>query len=96
MPLPIMPIAGAVLKYGPAAAAIVATVAYARAKPRALNQRTENMMDDVSEGVDVTRAPDGRQVNGAGRYRRVVRMPNGMGVELDASLIGRVRLRRVS
>lgn len=96
MPIPIAPIAGAVLKYGPAAAAVLATVAYARAKPRALNQQAEDLMDEVGEGVHVTRAPEGQQVNGAGRYRRVIRMPNGMGVELDASLIGRVRLRRVS
>jgi hypothetical protein len=91
-----MPIAGAVLKYGPAAAAILATVAYARARPRALDQRAEDLMDDVPEGVGFSRAPDAQQVNGAGRYRRVLRVPGGVGVELDASILGRVRLRRVS
>lgn len=95
MPIPIMPIAGAVLKYGPAAAAIVATVAYAKAKPRNLDQRTEDMMDTVEDGFDISRAPDGRQVNSTGRYRRVIRVPGGMGVEVDASLIGRLRVRRV-
>ncbi|MEM1077898.1 hypothetical protein [Dinoroseobacter sp. S76] len=95
MPIPVVPIASAVLKYGPLAAAALATVAYARAKPRAVNQTAEDLMDDVSDGMEFTRSPDGRQVNGAGRYRRSVRMPNGAGVELDMSLLGRVRLRRV-
>lgn len=95
MPIPVVPIATAVLKYGPIAAAALATVAYARARPGPVNQAAEDMMDDVSEGAAFRRSPDGQQVNGEGRYRRTVRMPNGMGVELDASVIGRVRLRRV-
>lgn len=95
MPIPVVPIASAVLKYGPLAAAAFATVAYARAKPAPVNQTAEDMMDDVSDGMAFSRSPEGRQVNGEGRYRRTVRMPNGMGIELDASAIGRIRLRRI-
>ncbi|ABV95013.1 hypothetical protein Dshi_3280 [Dinoroseobacter shibae DFL 12 = DSM 16493] len=95
MPIPVVPIASAVLKYGPLAAAALATVAYARARPAPVNQAAEDLMEDVDEGVAFSRAPEGQQVNGQGRYRRTVRMPNGIGFEVDASVLGRVRLRRV-
>lgn len=92
MPLPLAPIAGFALRYG---AVAVATYAVARYSSRApYDQRSEDAMDDVAEGVSVRR--DSEQVNGAGRVRRTVRLgPNGPGIEIDATALGRIRLRRV-
>lgn len=95
MAIPIVPLAGAVLKYGPLAAAGVAAVAYLRAQPGHADERAEDLLDEVDEGVSATRSHEGRQVNTRGRFRRVIRAGrHGPGVEIDASFLGRVRLRR--
>lgn len=95
MAIPIMPIAGVVLKYGPAAAAGVAALAYMRARPGHADERAEDLLDEVNEGMDATRSHEGRQVNTRGRFRRVIRAGrHGPGVEIDASFLGRVRVRR--
>jgi hypothetical protein len=51
-------------------------------------------MDDVGEGISVRREPE--QVNGATRFRRVVRVgQDGPGIEIDITALGRIRFRKV-
>ncbi|MEL6519200.1 MAG: hypothetical protein AAFR34_00915 [Pseudomonadota bacterium] len=92
MPLPLAPIAGVALRYG---AVAVATYALSRKMEQApRDQRSEDAMDDVPEGVGMRR--DGEQVNGAGRLKRTIRLgTTGPGVEIDATALGRIRFRRV-
>ncbi|MBN2907433.1 MAG: hypothetical protein JXJ18_12050 [Rhodobacteraceae bacterium] len=92
MPLPLGPIAGVALRYG-----AMAVVAYALTRSRDAvrrDQRTEDAMDELGEGVSFRR--DDEQMNGAARLRRTIRVgPTGPGVEIDASALGRLRVRRV-
>lgn len=92
MPLPIAPIAVLALRYGAVAAA---SYAIARRVERAhFDQRAEEAMDDVNEGIAVRR--DDNQYNCAVRYRRVVRFgATGPGVEIDVTALGRLKFRRV-
>ena len=92
MALPLAPIAGLALRCG---AVALATYAVARASaPAPRDQRAEDAMDDIAEGVAFRRETD--QVNGTGRLTRVVRIgPNGPGVEIDATALTRIRIRRV-
>lgn len=92
MALPLAPIAAVALRYGIVA---VATYTVTRRIQRAhYDQRSEDAMDDVNEGLSVRRESD--QINGAGRYRRTVRLgANGPGVEVDITTLGRVRFRKV-
>jgi hypothetical protein len=55
------------------------------------------MLDDLPDGVSghAHRAEAERAVHGAARLRRVLRGPRGVAIEIDASGLGRVRLRRV-
>lgn len=58
----------------------------------------ERALDDVEEGVsaDVTRGEDRTRVDGAGRFRRSVRLgAAGPGVEVDLSGLMRLKLRRL-
>ena len=92
MPLPLAPVAGLALRYG---AVALATYALARnATPVRRDQRHEDAMDEMPEGVGFRRDRD--QVNGGGRMRRVIRFgPTGPGVEIDATVLSRIRVRRV-
>jgi hypothetical protein len=55
----------------------------------------ERVLDDLPEGLAVNghRAEAERAVHAAGRFRRVLRI-RGTGLEIDASALGRVRMRR--
>lgn len=96
MPVPLRPIAIAVLRTGVVAAAVWAIrrgVAQGRT-----DQRAEEALEDLEDGFALhhpaDRALDGSsQTNGAARYRRTFRW-NGGGVEVDAAMLGRVRVRR--
>ncbi len=92
MPLPLAPIAGIAIRYG---AVAVATYAVTRRVQRGhYDQRAQDAMDDVNEGLSVRR--EGDQLNSTGRYRRIVRLgTNGPGVEIDVTALGRVRIRKV-
>lgn len=92
MPLPLAPIAGFALRYG---AVAVATYAISRRIERAhFDQRGEEAMDNVNEGLSVRRSKE--QYNGTARYRRIVRLGSiGPGVEIDVTALGRVRFRKV-
>lgn len=95
MALPIAPIAVMAAKYG---AMALAGYAFARQiQPGRTDQRFEDAFDEMEEGVHLHRpSDDPEQVNGAIRFRRVVRLSvNGPGIEIDASAMGRFRMRRV-
>ncbi len=69
-----------------------------RLHPGRTDQRAEDALDDLPEGLALhtpkDRAEDG-QKNAAFRLRRVIRW-RGETLELDASLLGRLRLRRLA
>ncbi len=95
MPLPIAPIAGFVLRNG-----VIALAAYAatrRYERGFRDQRAEDALDEIPEGLTLRRdASDRGQTNATARVRRILRAGrNGPGVEIDISALGRIRLRRV-
>ncbi|MDQ7079483.1 MAG: hypothetical protein Q9M41_02315 [Paracoccaceae bacterium] len=98
MPLPIAPLASIALRYGGVA---LASYAVARKiRQSATHQPTEDALDRVDDGLAAhrpcDRADGGAQVNASGRWRRIFRVGNnGPGIEIDATVIGRVRIRRV-
>ena len=94
MALPLAPIAAAAVKYG-----TIALAGYALARqiqPGRTSQPVEEEMDDLPEGFTAHRPRDREQVNTAARIRRTIRLgTKGPGVEVDATLLGRFRMRRV-
>ena len=92
MPLPLAPIASIALRYGVVA---VATYAVTRRIRRGFfDQRAEDAMDAVNEGLSIRRNTD--QLSGTGRFKRRVRLgANGPGVEIDVTALGRIRLRKI-
>ena len=100
MPLPLAPLLPIALRLG-----LVATTTYAAARwvqarshPGRTDQRAEDAMDDLGEGLSLHR-PDDRaaegvsQTNGAARVVRVVRIA-GRSFEVDAAFLARLRIRR--
>ncbi len=93
MPLPLAPIAGIVLRYG-----LVAAAGYAASRKIGKgfhDQRAEEALDDLDEGLSVHRRPG--ELKGTGRLRRVI-VPGGDGrrrYEIDISGIARIRVRCV-
>ena len=62
-----------------------------------VDQRVEDRLDDVSEGLSEHRDQEGRQVNAAYRWRRVVRFGKaGPGIEIDLSALGRLKFGRAT
>ncbi|NUB45182.1 hypothetical protein GEU84_012350 [Fertoebacter nigrum] len=101
MPLPLAPIAVFALRTGVAAAAVwaVRTAWAARQTPGRTDQRAEDALDAMDEGLALHRPADRRtddesQTNAAARFRRTIRWGK-RGVEVDAALLGRLRIRRV-
>lgn len=95
MPLPLAPIAGVALRYGALAlTAYAITQIRENRTPARRDQRTEDAMDDCGEGIHLRRDPE--QMNATARLRRTIRIgTHGPGVEIDATALGRLRLRRV-
>jgi len=94
MALPLAPIAGVALRYG--AVALAAYVVSRQVGRGRTDQRAEDAMDELPEGVTAHRPHDRDQLNGSARFRRIVRLGlHGPGVEIDASALGRIRFRRV-
>jgi hypothetical protein len=93
MALQFAPIAGLALRYG---AVALATYAATRViAPGRLAQPVEDEMDATPEGVSLRKTDD--QVNGAARWRRAFRMgKDGSGVRIDATLLGRLKMERLS
>jgi hypothetical protein len=95
MPLPLAPLAGLALRAGlVAAAAYAARRALAARQVGRTDQRAEDALDDTDEGVALHAPPDRDQTNLSARLRRTIRWGN-RGVEIDAALIGRFRVRKV-
>ena len=94
MALPLAPIAGVALRYGAVAlAAYVLTREVGRGR---VDQRAEDAMDELPEGVTAHRPHDRDQINGAARMRRTIRLGHaGPGIEVDFSGFGRLRFRRL-
>lgn len=75
----------------------VTKVVRAQLRPGRTDQRAEDALDDLPEGIALHAPRDraeAQQKNAALRLRRVIRW-RGTAVELDAGLIGRIRLRRL-
>ena len=97
MPLPLAPLVGIAVKYG-----TVALAGYALARQVGggrTDQRAHDALDDLPEGATVHIPRDRRDsehsVTATGRLRRVFRVAGSRaGWELDAAVIGRLRLRR--
>ena len=92
MPLPLAPIAGIALRYG--AVALTAYAISKRTYRAPYDQRGEDAMDSVNEGLNLRKNDE--QINGTGRFRRIIRLGNdGPGVEIDATALGRIRFRKI-
>jgi len=92
MALPLAPVATVALRYGAVALATYALTRRIDRAPR--DQRAEDAFDDTAEGATLRREPG--QVNGAARMKRTIRLgTSGPGIEIDASALGRIRMRRV-
>lgn len=101
MPLPLAPLVPLVLRLG----AIAATGwAIRRAVMRSLqtgrtDQRAEDALDDTGDGLAIHRPADRRsdsesQTNASARLRRTIRWGK-RGIEIDAALLGRFRIRKL-
>lgn len=94
MALPLAPLAVVAAKYG--AVALAGYTLARQIRRGRVDQRHEDALDDLEEGVFAHRPNDRDQINGAARFRRVIRLGvNGPGVEFDASALGRLKMRRV-
>lgn len=101
MPLPLAPLLPIALRLGAVAAAGWAAK---RALSRRLqvgrtDQRAEDALDDLGEGMAMhhpaDRVVDGdSQTNASARFRRTLRWGD-KGIEIDASLMARFRLRKL-
>lgn len=82
----------------PVAAAVIGAVALARnIQVSPVDQRVEDCLDDMAEGVSIYRDPSSRQINGSTRWKRIIRFGKaGLGFEIDASAFGRIKMRKVS
>jgi hypothetical protein len=92
MPLPLAPIAGFAIRYGAVALAAYG-IRKALRKGRT-DQRAEDALDAMDEGVAVHRPADRNQTNAAARFRRVIRWGD-TAIEIDAAALGRFRVRKV-
>ena len=96
MPLPLAPLLPVVLRFGLVATTTFALTRLAAAThPGRTDQRAEDALDELGEGLSLHRPADraeDRQTNAAARVRRVVRF-RGRAYELDAGVMARFRLR---
>lgn len=92
MPLPLAPLAGVAIRYG--AVALVAYGIRRALRPGRTDQRAEDAMDWMDEGLAFHRPDDRDQTNAAARFRRIIRFCDA-GVEIDAAALGRIRFRKV-
>jgi len=101
MPLPLAPFIPVALRLGAVAAAGFALrrVLVTRIAAGRTDQRAEDALDDVADGLALHRPADRAteavtQTNTAGRLRRTIRWGRH-GIEIDAALLARLRLRRL-
>lgn len=92
MPLPALALAASALRVGLVAYAGYSLYRQIGSAPA--DFRAEAAMDDLQEGLAIRKGDDA--LNGSYRWKRTIRVgANGPGMELDASLLGRFRIRRV-
>ena len=92
MPLPLAPIAGFAIRYG-----VLAVAAYGVGRglrKGRTDQRAEDALDDMEDGMAVHRPQDRNQTNAAARFRRVIRWGD-KGIEIDAAALARFRIRKL-
>lgn len=95
MPLPLAPLIPLAVRLGLVASTTWAVSRWVRSAshPGRTDQRAEDALDDLGEGLAVHRPADrGQQTNATARLRRVVRF-RGRAYEVDAGLMARLRLR---
>lgn len=101
MPLPLAPLIPLAVRLGLVASTTWAVTRLVRSAthPGRTDQRAEDALDDLGEGLSVHRPadrasdhPGDRQTNATARVRRVVRF-RGRSFEVDAGLMARLRLR---
>jgi hypothetical protein len=97
MPLPLAPLLPLALRLGAVAGASYAVTRWvkARSHPGRTDQRAEDALDELGEGLSLHRPADraeDRQTNASARLRRVIRF-RGRAYEIDAGLVARLRLR---
>lgn len=96
MPLPLVPLIPLAVRLG-----LVATTTFALTRlvrsatyPGRTDQRAEDALDDLGEGLSLHRPADrAEQTNATARLRRVIRF-RGKTWELDAGAMARFRLRQ--
>jgi len=100
MPLLLAPLVPLALRLGAVAAAALALRRFARAAtfPGRTDQRSEDAMDDLAEGIALHQPADRadgatRQTNTAARWRRTIRWGK-RGLEIDAAVLGRFRIHK--
>lgn len=97
MPLPLAPLLPIALRIGTVAAASYAVTRWVKARsfPGRTDQRAEDALDELGEGLSLHRPADradAAQTNASARLRRVIRF-RGKTWELDAGLMARLRLK---
>jgi hypothetical protein len=97
MPLPLAPLIPLVVRLGMIATTSYTVTRWVRSAthPGRTDQRAEDALDDLGEGLSVHRPADrakDRQTNATARVRRVIRF-RGRSYEVDAGLMARLRLR---
>jgi hypothetical protein len=97
MPLPLAPLIPLAIRLGLVATTTLAVTRWVRSAthPGRTDQRAEDALDDLGEGLSVHRPADraeDRQTNATARVRRVIRF-RGRAYEVDAGLMARLRLR---
>lgn len=94
MAAPLAPVLWTVARVG----AVAALAYYSGRKHRTASKHVwrEAAMDDAPEGVEITTQRNEGEANmhSAARFKRTIRMPGGAGVEIDATALGRIRIRR--
>ena len=96
MPLPLVPLASLAARYGLRYGIVALTTwTIARSISHAPHdQRAEDALDDLPEGLSAAKRD--KQASGSARMKRTIRVgPNGPGVEIDISALGRLRVKGV-
>ena len=93
MPVPAIPAAALALRFG--AVALTAWAVARRIEKGRTDQRAEDALDDLPDGVTAHRPRDREQVNATARFnRRVTFGKTGLAFDVDAAMLGRFKIKR--
>jgi hypothetical protein len=91
MPLPLVPLA-----IGVGTAALAGWAALRRVPPARIDQRAEDALDELPDGLATRRPLDDRpQTNATARLRRRITLPGGRSYDIDAGFLARLRITRL-